>query len=83
MNHQRLYRLYREEHLAVRRLRRRRLIRPSAPMAQVERAKSPGQVTTTVRRLIPFFLPPDPVEPSEAGVSYDPITLISPMKSHW
>jgi putative transposase len=38
VNHKRLYRLYRQEHLAVRRLRRKRLIRPAVPMAQLERA---------------------------------------------
>jgi putative transposase len=38
MNHKRLYRLYREEHLAVRRLKRKRLIRPAAPMAELHRA---------------------------------------------
>jgi putative transposase len=38
VNHKRLYRLYREENLAVRRLRRKRLIRPAAPIGQFERA---------------------------------------------
>src|SRR5580704_1679254 len=38
VNHKRLYRLYRQEHLAVRRLRRKRLLRLSAPIAQLERA---------------------------------------------
>jgi putative transposase len=38
VNHKRLYRLYRQENLAVRRLRRKRLIRPAAPIAQFERA---------------------------------------------
>jgi putative transposase len=38
MNHKKLYRLYREEHLAVRRLRRKRLLRPAAPVAQLTRA---------------------------------------------
>jgi putative transposase len=37
VNHKRLERLYREAHLAVRRLKRKRLIRPAAPMTQVER----------------------------------------------
>jgi putative transposase len=37
-NHKRLYRLYREEHLAVRRLRRKRLARPAAPIATLSRA---------------------------------------------
>ena len=37
-NHKRLYRLYREEHLAVRRLRRKRLIRPAATAAMLNRA---------------------------------------------
>ena len=32
VNHKRLYRLYRQENLAVRRLRRKRLIRPAVPM---------------------------------------------------
>jgi putative transposase len=38
VNHKRLYRLYREENLAVRRLIRKRLIRPATPMVQFERA---------------------------------------------
>jgi putative transposase len=38
VNHKRLYRLYREENLAVRRLRRKRLIRPATPIIQFERA---------------------------------------------
>ena len=38
MNHKRLYRLYRQENLAVRRLRRKRLIRPAVPIAQFQRA---------------------------------------------
>ncbi len=38
MNHKRLYRLYREERLAVRRLKRKRLIRPAAPVAELSRA---------------------------------------------
>jgi putative transposase len=38
VNHKRLERLYREEHLAVRRLKRKRLIRPAAPMTHVQRA---------------------------------------------
>ena len=38
MNHKKLYRLYREEHLAVRRLRRKRLLRPAAPVAQLTHA---------------------------------------------
>jgi putative transposase len=38
VNHKRLYRLYRQGNLAVRRLRRKRLIRPAAPMARFERA---------------------------------------------
>jgi len=38
VNPKRLYRLYREENLAVRRLRRKRLIRPAAPIAQYQRA---------------------------------------------
>lgn len=37
-NHKRLYRLYREEHLAVRRLRRKRLSRPAAPVERLSRA---------------------------------------------
>ena len=37
-NPQRLYRLYREEHLAVRRLRRKRLARPAVPVALLSRA---------------------------------------------
>ena len=35
VNHKRLYRLYREEHLAVRRLRRKRLTRPAAPIVEL------------------------------------------------
>ena len=38
LNHKKLYRLYREEHLAVRRLRRKRLVRPAAPVAQLTHA---------------------------------------------
>jgi len=38
VNHKRLERLYREEHLAVRRLRRKRLLRPAAPMTNVAKA---------------------------------------------
>jgi putative transposase len=38
VNHKRLYGLYREENLAVRRLRRKRLIRPAVPIAQFQRA---------------------------------------------
>jgi putative transposase len=37
-NHKRLYRLYREEHLAVRRLRRKRLARPAAAVPMLARA---------------------------------------------
>ena len=43
VNHKRLYRLYRQEHLAVRRLRRKRLARPSAPIAQLERPIRSGR----------------------------------------
>jgi len=38
MNHKKLYRLYREEHPAVRRLKRKRLLRPAAPVAELTRA---------------------------------------------
>jgi len=38
VNHKRLYRLYRQQNLAARRLRRKRLIRPAVPIAQFERA---------------------------------------------
>ncbi len=38
LNHKRLYRLYREEQLAVRRLKRKRLVRPAAPVAELARA---------------------------------------------
>jgi len=38
VNHKRLERLYREEHLAVRRLKRKRLLRSAVPMTDVERA---------------------------------------------
>lgn len=38
VNHKRLRRLYREERLAVRRLRRKRLLRPAAPMTNVRAA---------------------------------------------
>jgi putative transposase len=38
VNHKRLYRIYREEHLAVRRLKRKRLVRPPAPIAVLVRA---------------------------------------------
>jgi putative transposase len=37
VNHKRLYRLYRKENLAVRRLKRKRLIRPAVPIAQLSR----------------------------------------------
>lgn len=36
VNHKRLERLYRQEHLAVRRVKRKRLMRPAAPMTQVD-----------------------------------------------
>jgi len=38
VNHKRLYRIYGEEHLAVRRLKRKRLVRPRAPVALLVRA---------------------------------------------
>jgi putative transposase len=38
VNHKRLYRLYRQEHLAVRRLKRKRLLRAAAPIAHLTRA---------------------------------------------
>lgn len=38
VNHKKLYRLYREEHLAVRRLKRKRLAREAAPLAALQRA---------------------------------------------
>lgn len=38
VNHKRLERVYREEHLAMRRLRRKRLRRPAAPMTNVQKA---------------------------------------------
>ena len=38
VNHKRLYRIYRQEHLAVRRLKRKRLVRPPAPIAVLVRA---------------------------------------------
>jgi hypothetical protein len=38
VNYKRLCRLYRQEILAVRRLKRKRLLRASVPMAQLERA---------------------------------------------
>ena len=38
VNHKRLYRIYRQEHLAVRRLKRKRLVRPRAPVAVLVRA---------------------------------------------
>jgi putative transposase len=37
-NHKRLYRIYRQEQLAVRRLRRKRLARPAMPVAMLNRA---------------------------------------------
>ena len=37
-NHKRLYRIYREEHLAVRRLKRKRLMRAAVPVATLVRA---------------------------------------------
>ena len=36
LNHKPVYRLYREEHLAVRRLKRKRLLRPAQPMSQLD-----------------------------------------------
>ncbi len=38
MNRKRVYRLYREEHLAVRRLKRKRLLRPAQPVSQLDSA---------------------------------------------
>lgn len=38
VNHKRLYRLYCQEHLAVRRLKRKRLARPAVPLATLSRA---------------------------------------------
>ncbi len=38
VNHKRVYRSYREEHLAVRRLKRKRLLRPAQPVSQLEAA---------------------------------------------
>jgi putative transposase len=38
VNHKRLYRLYREEHLAVRRLKRKHVVRPAAPVANLSKA---------------------------------------------
>jgi putative transposase len=38
VNHKRLERLYQQEHLAVRRLKRKRLARPAAPMTEAARA---------------------------------------------
>jgi len=37
-NHKRLHRIYCEEHLAVRRLKRKRLLRPAVPVAMLSRA---------------------------------------------
>jgi putative transposase len=37
-NHKRLYRIYREEHLAVRRLKRKRLVRPAQPVSELSSA---------------------------------------------
>jgi putative transposase len=38
MNHKRLYRIYREEHLAVRRLKRKHVMRAAAPVANLSQA---------------------------------------------
>jgi putative transposase len=38
VNHKKLYRLYREEHLAVRRLKRKRLVRPAQPISYLSKA---------------------------------------------
>lgn len=38
VNPKRVYRLYREEHLAVRRLKRKRLLRPAQPVSQLDTA---------------------------------------------
>lgn len=42
MNHKRLERIYRQEGLAVRRLRRKRLLRPATPMTNVHRPTRNG-----------------------------------------
>ena len=38
VNHKRLYRMYREEHLAVRRLKRKHVTRPAAALANLSNA---------------------------------------------
>ncbi len=38
VNHKRLYRIYSEEHLAVRRLKRKHVMRPAAPVANLSKA---------------------------------------------
>lgn len=38
LNHKRLYRIYREEHLAVRRLKRKHVVRAAAPVANLSKA---------------------------------------------
>lgn len=38
LNHKHLYRIYREEHLAVRRLKRKHVVRPAAPVANLSKA---------------------------------------------
>ncbi|MGE5647420.1 MAG: IS3 family transposase [Acidobacteriota bacterium] len=38
VNAKRLYRIYREEHLAVRRLKRKHVARPAAPLANLSKA---------------------------------------------
>lgn len=48
-NHKRLYRLYREENLAVRRLRRKRLLRPAAPIRSGRREGGHRQTLARLR----------------------------------
>ena len=50
LNHKKLYPLYREEHLAVRRLRRKRLLRPAGPMAQLNGRLGDGPCRAGVDR---------------------------------
>ena len=38
VNHKRLYRIYRQEYLAVRRLKRKHVVRPAAPIANLSKA---------------------------------------------
>lgn len=48
MNHKEVHRLYREEHLAVRRLKRKRLVRSTFPLAERSRANQEWSIDVVV-----------------------------------